>query len=464
MNKALLLSMIGLVGCTLPQPPAAQGQPETPLTTVRVASGLTLPLFVTAPPGDTHRLFIVEQRSGTIGRIKILNLQTGLVNATPFLSVPGVSTGNEQGLLGLAFHPNYAANGYFYIDYTDSSGNTQIKRYTASADPNLADPSSVYSILTIAQPFSNHNGGWIGFGADSYLYIGSGDGGSEGDPSGRGQDINQLLGKMLRIDVNGDDFPADPTHNYAIPPTNPFVGVAGADEIWAYGLRNPWRNSFDRLTHDFYIGDVGQNSWEEIDFQPAGSPGGQNYGWRCYEGNHAYNTAGCAAPGTMVFPIYEYSHSSGGCSITGGYVYRGGICDLSGTYFFADYCSNKIWSFRYDGHTLTDFRDRTTQLAPGGGMSINSITSFGEDARGELYVVDQGGEVFKIVAVGPQKGDLNNDGVVNFGDINAFVLALSDPTAYTLQYGYPPEQAGDLDCDGRMTFGDISPFVALLGS
>ena len=449
---------------------ACDRAPETPstptttaLTTVRVASGLTLPLYVVAPPGHFDRLFIVEQRSGTQGRIKILNLVTGTVNTTPFLTVTGVSTGNEQGLLGLAFHPDYASNGYFYVNFTNTAGTTVIRRYTASADPNLADPNSAYPILFIAQPYSNHNGGWISFGLDGYLYIGMGDGGSGGDPQNHAQNINDLLGKMLRLDVNGDDFPADPNSNYAIPPTNPFVGVNGRDEVWAYGLRNPWRCSFDRLTGDLYMGDVGQNAWEEISFQPAASTCGQNYGWRCYEGNHAYNTSGCPSPTTMVFPIYEFSHSGGHCSVTGGYVYRGNqICDLRGTYFFADYCSNRIWSFRYDGSNLTEFLDRTTELDPPGTLTINSITSFGEDAAGELYICDQGGEIFKIIPVGPGKGDLNYDGVVNFDDINAFVLALTDPATYQATYGYPAEQAGDLNCDGLVDFDDVNPFVALL--
>jgi glucose/arabinose dehydrogenase len=436
---------------------------QTPLTTVRVAQGLTLPLYVTAPPGDTHRLFIVEQRTGTSADIKILNLLTGTVSATPFLTINGVSTGTEQGLLGLAFHPSYASDGYFYVDFTDSTGTTNIRRYTVSSNPDVADPNSAYPILSVAQPYSNHNGGWVAFGPDGYFYVALGDGGSGGDPQNRAQNVDVLLGKLLRIDVDGDDFPLDPNTNYAVPPDNPFVGGTGNAAIWAYGLRNPWRDSFDRLTGDLYIADVGQSSWEEIDFQPAGSPGGQNYGWRCYEGDHAYNTTGCASPDTMVFPIYEYDHSNGNCAITGGYVYRGQqICDLQGTYFFADYCSAQIWSFRYDGTNLTELTNRTAELAPGGGLSINSITSFGEDAAGELYICDQGGEVFKIVPVGPRKGDMNNDGTVDFGDINPFVLALSDPAAYQAQYGYPPAQAGDLNCDGSADFGDINPFVALL--
>jgi glucose/arabinose dehydrogenase len=453
-QAGLIASLVGLV-------PGVRA--ETQLTTVRVAAGLTLPLFVTAPPGDTTRLFIVEQHTGTDANIKILNLSSGIVNATPFLTIHGVSTGNEQGLLGMAFHPAYATNGYFYVNFTNSAGTTVIQRYTVSANPDVADPNSAYAIVSITQPYSNHNGGWIAFGPDGYLYVGMGDGGSEGDPQDRAQNLNELLGKILRIDVNSDAFPGDPNTNYAIPPSNPFVGRPGNDAIWAYGLRNPWRNSFDRLTGDLYIADVGQGAWEEVDFQSAASLGGENCGWDCYEGNAPYDPNDCTPFTLKVFPIYTYDHGGSRCAITGGYVYRGSrICDLQGTYFFADYCAAQIWSFRYDGTNLTDFRDRTAQLDPPGSLAINSITSFGEDAAGELYICDQGGEIFKIVPVGPARGDLNNDGNINFADINPFVLALSDPDAYEAQYGYPPVQAGDINCDGHCDFGDINPFVALL--
>lgn len=365
------------------------------LMTERVASGLARPVMVTHAPGDTSRLFIVEQRSGSTGRIKILNLNTGSVNATPFLSVTGVSTSSEQGLLGLAFHPNYASNGYFYVNYTASSGSTTIRRYSVSSDPDVANSSSGYTIMTISQPYSNHNGGWLGFSPiDGYLYIGTGDGGSAGDPGNRAQDItSQKLGKMLRIDVDGGS-------PYAIPADNPFVGVTGDDEIWAYGLRNPWRCDFDDKTGDLWIADVGQNAYEEIDVQPGNSDGGENYGWRCYEGNNSYNTSGCPNSSTMTFPVWAYSHGSG-CSVSGGAIYRGSaIPSLQGTYFFADYCTNKIWSFRYEGGSVTDYQDRTSELDPSGSQSITSISGFGEDANGEIYICDLGGEVFKILSEG----------------------------------------------------------------
>ncbi|MBZ0172726.1 MAG: PQQ-dependent sugar dehydrogenase, partial [Phycisphaerales bacterium] len=259
----------------------------------------------------------------------------------------------------------------------------------------------------VDQPFSNHNGGWIGFGPDGYLYIGMGDGGSANDPGNRAQDItDQLLGKMLRLDVDGDDFPGDATRNYAIPPSNPFVGVTGDDEIWAYGLRNPWRNAFDRATGDFWMGDVGQNAIEEIDFQPANSNGGENYGWRCYEGNNPFITGGCAPANTMVFPIHTYTHSSG-CSVSGGEVYRGcAIPELDGTYFFADYCTARVWSLKYDGVNVTDFEDRTFELAAGSGIS-----SFGLDAYGEMYICNLGGQVRRIVRTDGLIEDCDENGV-----------------------------------------------------
>ncbi len=363
------------------------------VTAERVASGLARPVAATHAPGDTSRLFIVEQHTG---RIKILNLDTGAVNSTPFLDISGNSTGNEQGLLGLAFHPNYQSNGYFYIDYTTSS-NTVIMRYSVSSNPDVADSGSGYTIMSFSQPYTNHNGGWIGFSpVDGYLYIGTGDGGSGGDPGNRAQDItNQRMGKMLRIDVDGGS-------PYAVPASNPFVGTTGDDEIWAYGLRNPWRCSFDRETGDLWIGDVGQNAYEEVDYQPASSSGGENYGWRCYEGDHSYNTSGCANSSTMTFPIWEYSQGGSPyrCTVVGGHVYRGSaIPALQGTYFFGEYCSEQIWSFRNSGGTVTDYTERTSELDPPGSLSIDSISAFGEDANGEMYICDLGGEVFKIVPV-----------------------------------------------------------------
>ena len=367
--------------------------------TTLVADGLERPNLVTAPPWDL-RLFIVEQR----GVIRIL--EGGELLETPFLDIDDlvVDIGgfDERGLLGLAFHPDYDNNGQFFVYYTNNESNSVVARYEVSADPDVADPASAQIVLTVDQPFENHNGGMLAFGLEGYLYIGLGDGGSAGDPGNRAQDLTTLLGKMLRIDVDGGA-------PYAIPPDNPFVGTPDAlDEIWAYGLRNPWRYSFDRETSDLWIGDVGQSSWEEIDFQPAASSGGENYGWRLMEGSHCYNPPVDCDDGTLTHPIYEYDHESGRCSVTGGYVYRGAaLPELQGQYFFGDFCTGEIWSFREEGGEAVDVQDRTAELSPGGGLSIDFIASFGEDGFGELYVIDRGdgtnGEVFKIV---PETADV----------------------------------------------------------
>ncbi|MCH7596685.1 MAG: PQQ-dependent sugar dehydrogenase [Planctomycetes bacterium] len=368
----------------------------TPLATVRVAAGLNDPLFVTHAPGDFDRIFIVERS----GRIKIL--KNGVVLLSAFLDLaPDLTSGGEQGLLGLAFHPDYQTNGAFFVNYTDTSGRTVVARYGVSADPDVADATEEI-LLRIAQPFENHNGGWIGFGPDGYLYVAMGDGGDRNDPGNRAQDTqNQLLGKILRIDVDGDDFPGDALRNYAIPPDNPFVGQVEDDEIWAYGLRNPWRCSFDRQTGDLYIGDVGQDAREEINFQPASSLGGENYGWRCMEGMSCTGLSGCTCnDASLTLPVHDYVHGPPSCnSVTGGYVYRGSaIAGLAGTYFFAEFCKGQIWSFRMSGGSVVDFQERTSELAPIVG-AIELPSSFGEDAFGELYICDLAdGEVYKIVS------------------------------------------------------------------
>jgi glucose/arabinose dehydrogenase len=386
--------------CSLASCPG-RGFAATPLKTVRVAQGLTFPLYVTAPPGDTTRLFVLERRgSDDHGRIKIV--KSGTVLSTPFLTTPRSATGNEQGLLGLAFAPDYATSGRFYVNFIDSLGNTVISRYTVSANPDIANPAGTI-VFSLVQPFENHNGGWLGFGPDGFLYLALGDGGGQGDPGDRAQDIHTFFGKILRLDVSGAA--------YTIPPGNPFAGPTdGLDEIWSFALRNPWRCSFDRETGDFVIADVGQNLWEEIDFAPAGNGGGQNYGWRCYEGSHPFDTStttpcdSCTNPSCpFVMPAYEYDHSLGRCSITGGYIYRGcAIPDLKGTYFFGDWCAGRIYSGKFQAGVLTGVLDRTTELAPGGGLAISNIPSFGEDARGELYICDSAdGEVYKVVPAAP---------------------------------------------------------------
>jgi len=442
----------------------------TELTSELVVDGLVRPVFVTAPPGDVGRIFIVEQREGNVGRIRVLHLDTQTLNATPFLSVSPVATSSEQGLLGLAFDPDYANNGHFYVNYTaGGGGETFVVRYTVSGDPDVADPGSAMTVLRQPQPEANHNGGWLGFGSDGYLYISLGDGGGGNDQHGtigNAQDItSNLLGKLLRIDVAGDDFPADANRNYAIPPDNPFVGVTGDDEIWAYGLRNPWRCCFDRATGDLYIGDVGQSAREEVNVQLADSTGGANYGWRCMEGFNCTGLSGCTCnDAALTLPVHDYTHTQG-CSITGGCVYRGGrIWDLRGTYFFADYCQGTIWSFEYGTGGVADFRNRTTELAPGGGRSIDNVSSFGEDAAGELYICDLAdGEVYRIVPEGLVVGDLNADGVIDNGDISAFVLALTDRGTYESMYpGVDVDVTADIDLDGTFNSADVPAFVVLL--
>jgi glucose/arabinose dehydrogenase len=428
-TPTLLASLLGCLAL------GAASQAQTALSTDLVVSGLERPIGVTHAPGDRARLFIIEKR----GRIRVV--RNGTLLAQSFLDIDsivggGTSNFDERGLLGLTFHPDYQNNGEFFVNYTNNSNDTVVARYAVSGDPDVADAGSAEILMTIDQPQTNHNGGWIDFGPDGFLYVATGDGGGGDDDDaghtdgiGNGQDItDNLLGAMLRIDVNGDDFPSDPDRNYAIPASNPFVGIDGDDEIWAYGLRNPWRNAFDRETGDLWIADVGQRDWEEVNFQPADSAGGENYGWRCREGMHDFNTDNCTGLG-YTEPIHEYSHSLG-CSITGGNVYRGcAVPDLRGTYFFADYCSNTIWSLRYDGGLVVDLTNRTAELAPGGGLSIGSITSFGEDADGEVYLADQsGGEIFKIVPADGLHGlcclgDIDADGDTDQSDLGVLLAA-----------------------------------------
>jgi len=371
-----------------------------------VASGLNQPLFVTAPQGDA-RLFIVEKG----GLIKVQ--RNGVVQPTPLLNISGsVNTDGERGLLGMAFDPNFAnpdpmAPGYrtFYVNYIDrTSLSTVVASYQISAsDANRADAASAKTLITVLQPTgrSNHKAGWIGFrpGEANHLYIATGDGGSGNDPDRLAQNLNSNLGKMLRIDVRGDAFLTDPNRNYSIPVTNPFAGaIAGNDEIWAYGLRNPYRNSFDRLTGDLYIGDVGQGAREEIDFERADFLEGANYGWRAREGKIDNSAVSDPAPANAVDPIYDYPRSQG-ASVIGGYVYRGPVAELQGRYLFGDYISERIWSLRVDPLTGAlvpgSVQELTATFANSAG--INEISSFGEDGFGNLYVVDLGGQVFALV-------------------------------------------------------------------
>ena len=340
------------------------------------------PVLVTSPRDGSHRLFVVEQT----GRVKII--QSGAVRATPFMNLSSiVSQNGERGLLGLAFHPSFKTNGKVYVDYTNLAGNTVIAEYRVTTNANVVTTSTARRLLTISQPYANHNGGGIAFGPDGFLYIGMGDGGSGGDPGNRAQSLGTLLGKMLRIDVNGRTS----TKAYRIPSTNPYVGRTGLDEIWSRGLRNPWRWSFDRLTGDLWIGDVGQDRYEEIDRSTAASGRGRaaNYGWRVMEGRHCYSPATNCSKTGKVLPIVEYGHTAG-CSVTGGYVYRGAAyAVLKGGYFFGDYCSGTIWTI---SSTASSPATRVALLNTG-----FSISSFGQDDAGELYVTDwSGGHIYKI--------------------------------------------------------------------
>lgn len=463
----------------------------------RVASGLSSPMFVTHAPGDRTRLFI-GQRGGTV---RIVDLTTGELSPTPFLSIPSIDTAGEGGLLGMAFHPDYAVNGKFYTYTTHDNGgividgetspfSSHIREYTVSANPNVAN-AGFTPVLNFVQPQSNHNGGWIGFSPnDNYLYIMSGDGGGGGDRDddgddnghtpgiGNAQDKSKLLGKVLRLNVNGDDFPADTTRNYSIPlgqGGNPFAPDAmggadpdGANEIWAYGLRNPYRASFDRATGDLWIGDVGQGSREEIDYQPADSDGGENYGWRLREGLNPFNGGG--KPADNVDPVYDYGRTGtfGGKTVIGGYVYRGPDPELQGQYFFADSgdfgnaASNKFWTldsadippvFGSPELTPTDIK---SLLTPNTGTPRFPV-AFGEDAIGNLYIVYyETNQVYRIVTDALTPGDFAGD-----ADVDADDLALWQ-AGFGMEVGAGPDD-GDADGDGDVDGQDFLAWQQNLG-
>lgn len=447
--------------------PAVQG--ET-ITLELVASGLDRPVDAQSPPGDTSRLFVVEQP----GRIRIVDLAAEALRPTPFLDIEDrVTCCGERGLLGLAFHPDFASNGFFYVNYTRAVGatcaasppvgcpaeraaETVVARYRATPpSSDEADPESETILLSFCQPYTNHNAGQLQFGPlDGYLHIVTGDGGSGGDPCNSGQRGDTLLGKILRIDVDADDFPEDPDRNYAIPPGNPFASPTDGvlDEIWALGLRNPWRFAFDPGAGDgadggavdgagkgdIYIADVGQGAWEEVNYRSAESAGGENYEWRVREGDHTFSAGTAYGPGTRVGPVHEYPHGAGvfrGCSITGGVVYRGcRMPDLSGAYFFADYCNNWVATFRIVDGEVTDLLDRTAGLNAGiAPLTLGGVTAFGTDGRGEVYLCALGGRLFRVVPSVPSN---------------------SLPTARILTDPDPPE----------LTIGGIPPVLFLDGS
>ncbi|HET9274579.1 MAG TPA: PQQ-dependent sugar dehydrogenase [Gemmatimonadales bacterium] len=351
-----------------------------PVALQQVASGLAFPLYLTSPAGDP-RLFIVEKG----GAIRIV--QNGALLPTPFLDLsPLVSTGGEQGLLGLAFDPQYASNGRFVVHYTDLAGDTRVSLFRVSQDPGVADPASELAVLGADQPFPNHNGGQVFFGPDGYLYVMLGDGGSAGDPGDRGQFLGDLLGSILRIQ------PLE-AGGYSVPADNPFVGLPDVrPEIWSYGLRNPWRVDIDPATGDLYVADVGEGQWEEVSVSPAaaGAGRGANLGWRIMEGPDCFGTASCDQTG-LELPVVWYDHGRG-CSITGGFVYRGSaIPALQGHYFYSDYCSGFVRSFRLEDGVAVD-QYQWTALAPGA-----NVPGFGRDAAGELYILGTNGIVYRIV-------------------------------------------------------------------
>ena len=368
-----------LVALALAAPVQAQS-----LTTTLVATLPDFPTNLTSPPGDASRLFVTVIHEG------VYIIDNGTLLPGKFLDLSSEFAANSEGLVGLAFHPNYAVNGRFFVCYTDQNLTQKLVEYQVSADPDVADAGSAIDLITpFTQPDLKHSWNHIEFGPDGMLYVGTGDGGLPVSLQDESQDLNSLLGKMLRLDV-------DLSAPY-IPIDNPFVGMAGVrEEIWLYGLRNPWRFSFDQLTGDLFIADVGESSSEEIDFLPASSTGGENFGWKCMEGTTCAPCT-CQTP-AMVDPFFEYDHL-GGCAIIGGYVYRGSeIPGLEGTYFFADLCTQKIWSLRYDGVTVTEFTDRSTELRPTNGSLIQVVPSFGQDSEGGLYILDRAdGEIFKII-------------------------------------------------------------------
>jgi glucose/arabinose dehydrogenase len=396
--------------------PSSEQAATTAIAATRVAADLASPLFATAAPGDGSHLFIVERG----GQIEILDLNTGHIQTTPFLDVSTqVSTNGERGLLGLAFDPEYAANGRFYIDLTNTSGDTEVRSYRVSpTDPSHADPASAQLVLFVDQPdFTNHKAGWLGFGPDGHLYVALGDGGGAGDPFNNAQNLGSLLGKILRIDPDSDAFPADAARNYAIPADNPLVGQDGADEVWAFGLRNPWRDSFDRATGQLLIADVGQNAWEEIDIGQKSA----NYGWPIFEGPAVF--ADGTSTGSVVPPIAFYDHTVGH-SITGGYVYRGDGEALQGGYFFGDFVSGRMWTLRLDGGQ-PPITEQTEHIVPDAG-TITSPSSFGEDALGNIYVTDFDGDVFRLT---PQTSAIDAADQIQGGAGNDFVFGGSGDDA-----------------------------------
>jgi glucose/arabinose dehydrogenase len=457
---------------------AAPAQAQT-LDTVRIASAMSLPLFVTSAPGEPYFIYILLKGGRIVRHDLRTNTQADFIDLNSIVINPtGVS--DERGLLGLAFHPGYQTNGYFYVYYTSNAGRQILARYSRTS-PGVGNAASASIVLDMADPFSNHNGGWMAFApgdTQGHLYVSTGDGGSGNDPNNAGQNLATLLGKMLRIDVDGPDnipantdddgYPADTTINTAIPTTNPFVGGANTtdDLIWAYGLRNAWRCSFDRATGALYIGDVGQSAFEEHNFQPAASAGGQNYGWRCYEANQ--NTGLCGSlPSGVTFPFFNYGRSLG-ISTTAGYVYRGcAIPSLRGTYLLGDFGTARVWAVSgasaSAAPTGTPTEIQADLSPPIGGGAIASIASFGEDAFGEMYIVRHSassGEVFRII---PQGGivDCNANNVSDCGEISLGLVADCNSNAIIDSCEIASNAALDCNVNGALDSCEIAANAAL---
>jgi glucose/arabinose dehydrogenase len=434
-----------------------------PMTVMNIPGTVTSPVYVTAPPGDTGRAFVVLKG----GVIRILSLANDTYLTTPFLTISGVNTTGECGLLGLAFHPQYAQNGYFYVYYnrtgTGLAGRV-IARYQVTSDSSIADPASaqiIYYFPTTQDAI--HNGGWTSFGPDGYLYFAWGE---QGMSSNAQTITSNPLGKVLRLDVNGPDgvpgtadddaFPADPNKNYCIPPDNPFVGVAGDDETWTYGLRNPWRDTFDPATGNLWIADVGSGSWEEVDFIAPG-PGGRNMGWPCMEGLNCLGGTACTCNSpSLTPPIYVYSHSFG-CAIQGGFVYHGcALPTLRGQYFFGDYCSGRIWTMSYGGSGSPVVVERTREIY--GTSASPNIFSFGQDGRGELYLC----RTSSLSRIVPRTPDCNGNGLVDGCEIVAGTAPDVNGNGIIDSCENPWPCHGDFDQDGEMTDADIEAFFNAL--
>jgi glucose/arabinose dehydrogenase len=443
---------------------AHAGRETETLSLELVTDAIQKPMYVVSPPRDPARLLVVQQRIGTEGAIWLV--KNGALQPAPFLTIQNVSVMYSGGVACVAFDPEYPTRPYVYVVWKAANGDVHVSRFTVDASGDAASPASELPILRIEHPNPVHNGGWLGFGPDGMLYVSSGDGGPQGDTDGNAQNTSRLLGKMLRLDVRTDDFPLDPNRNYAIPPDNPFVATGAREEIWAFGLREPWRASFDRGTGDFYIGDVGQDSAEEINFEPAGHPGGSNYGWRCLEGFLQHADGPECSGASFVDPVHAYERAQDDLNrcVVGGYVYRGReVSRLIGHYLYGDHWSGRIWSFRMVGGVSVDHREyQFVDAATGAAIDVSSdLSSFGEDACGELYVtthVDPA--VYRIVS-GHGRVDCNANGIADRCEVA--IGFTPDANGNGVPDDCDPQCAGDLDGDGRAGFGDLVRMLASLG-